>query len=159
MILSKIITGIIICGSLLMACSAKREPEALPNLHASLRSYASVAVWVDRINCDRIMNSGNAGEFQCYRIGRLDSSRISRPDEATRSGFDKYWQYEMWKDWGMVVENDTIRPVFYEAESTINAYQRTAILVFENNRDGMVDTLVYTDRFGGGTYAHYIDRN
>lgn len=139
------------------SCTDTRGQSGYDNSHAATSSLFGKTIWADPLNCSQIMqaDSGYAG-FYCFRIGLTDSSAMKITDEKIKQEIDKYWQYDMWQDWMMLVGGDTIRPVFHEPATSLNVVEKKAVLVFETEVMRAVDTLLFTDRRNGNFVHHLI---
>lgn len=114
-----------------------------------IRKQGLGMIYLDNVSCDFVlqtMDSTNGNNFMCIKVGFVDSSITSNEKEHREKG--KYFQYDMYKDWRVIQNGDSIAPVFFQPLFKKNQQIDEGVIVFEMAKDLVPDTLVYNDSFG-----------
>jgi len=83
-------------------------------------------------------------DFYSFRISIEDSTVNGHSDVE----LNKYFQYQMQKDWVLLLKGDTIPAVFFHPVQNLNSFIREAVVVFELPHNEAADTLIYNDSYG-----------
>jgi hypothetical protein len=155
-----LIMGIMI-NILLTGCHSRPAPFQEPRHLAIVQKQGSSLV-VDRIDNTIVMreDSSSSGRknFSSFLIGWRDTA--SKNDLAEAGKREKYFQYDMQKDWCGLIKGDSIRPVFFQEKPGLDKDLKQAVLVFETPAGVGPDTLIYKDTYGsGGTVIFVLNRN
>jgi hypothetical protein len=135
---------------LVSAChSVTAMPEA-PVHHQAMISRGGESIYLDRVSNASVMKEivdSNAKTIFCsFLVGWQDSTVNTDKDQQRNR--EKYFQYDMQKDWVALVKGDSLYPVFFQERPGLNQQFKEGIMVFELPRDATPDSLVYKDSFG-----------
>lgn len=118
-------------------------------------TYASkygASLQVTRSACGQVMKTGGESPddgFVCFRVTWTDSVVVAgKSDKKREIAEGQYFQYQVGKDWRVLNSGDSLKPVFFQNLNRNTTDKRELILVFEKDKTGAADTLVYTDSFG-----------
>jgi|GEM_PF-2663115 len=118
-------------------------------------TYASrhgASLQVTRSACGQVMKAEGGSPddgFVCFRITWTDSVVVaSQEDKKKEIAEGQYYQYQVGRDWRILNKGDSLKPVFFQNLNRNTMDKRELILVFEKDKTGTADTLVYTDSFG-----------
>ena len=147
---------------LLAACHlrAHESPKIMHHL-IEFRQKGSL-LYIDTVDNRYVLdmsktNTSNHAFFHSFLIGLVDSTTGKAKDEKAK---EKYFEYDLEKDFTALVTGDSIKPVFFQPKTLIGKMGKEGILVFETNEKAFPDTLVYRDSFGGwGTQIIIINQN
>ena len=118
--------------------------------HLALISRPGEALYIDRVSNSTVMKERNDGSaktsFCSFLVGWQDST-INAASEDSRDR-EKYFQYDMQKDWVALVKGDSVYPVFFQERPTLGQQCKESVLVFELPRGSVTDTLVYKHGYG-----------
>lgn len=106
-------------------------------------------LYVDGVDPEQLVREERSGDklrFVAYKIGFYDSTLTM--DKNVKQAAGAYYQYGVSHDWRMVLEGDSVAPVWYYPVTALAQQVHEGILVFELPEDRQVDTLVYTDATG-----------
>lgn len=107
---------------------------------------------VTRSACGQVMKTegGNPDDgFVCFRVTWTDSVVVAgQNDKKKEIAEGQYFQYQVDKDWRVLNNGDSLKPVFFQNLNRNTTDKRELILVFEKDKTGATDTLVYSDSFG-----------
>lgn len=140
---------ILFIGLFFTACST-REAVAPPVKHLAQTGWASSAgAYADRVPNGSILreDGGDSSrtEFYCLRIGLYDSTTVfDRKLEEARS---KYYQLDMYKDWVLSVDGDTIVPAFFQPVPAREQKLTEQVVVYEIPRGAHPSMLIYKDPY------------
>jgi hypothetical protein len=144
-----------------MGCNSSAGKMPTEQHAASIHSAGSGMIYVDKIDCQRVMQAGDgsAAAFHCYQVGFIDSLVMAKARDKKDEEAGKYFQYDMQNDWSAVVDGDTLLPVHFETKLRRQNHRNECIVVFEH--EGKTpDTLLYNDSFGSwGTQLFIINRS
>jgi hypothetical protein len=146
------------------ACNTKKQNE-VPEKHAvQIEKEGAGMIYVDKISCSSVIQStdsaGSDTGFRCFRVGFIDSLAAAKAADKKSLATGKYYQYDMQKDWTILVNGDSVKPVFYQPRQRIENHRYEGILVFEIPKDKRADTLIYGDSYGAwGTQQIIINSN
>ncbi len=131
---------------------ACRNPSVVvsPKVHLAIVSEAGATLYLDRLESRSVMkedvSSGSKTIFCSFLVGWQDSAFIM--DKKKGMAREKYFQYDMQKDWVALVKGDSVYPVFFQERPGLNSQLKEGALVFEIPAGARADTLVYKDSFG-----------
>ena len=132
-------------------------PEAKHYLEIRERGVGMITL--DKVPNKMVMqdNGDNNGSFFSYKVGFLDSTLIT--DKKKLMDIGKYFQYDMYKDWVVLVNGDSIRPVFFQPEIKKIAQLNEGVIVFEIPSRIEPDTLLYMDSYGAwGAHQLFLNK-
>jgi hypothetical protein len=138
------------CIVVLFVCSCQqpgRQGEVRGKRHmAEVNMKGMGMMYLDKIPNSAVMqiDSTDPSEYQSYLVGFIDSNLVIAPDSAK----ERYFQYDMYKDWVAVGSLDSIAPVFFHPKTKITRQEDEAILVFEVPKGDELSALVYKDSHG-----------
>lgn len=143
--------------------AACRSQPAIPERrHLAAISHAGTALYIDQLDNRSIMKENPAPQdsktiFCSFLVGWMDST-IST-DQKAKLAREKYFQYDMQKDWVALVKGDSLYPVFFQEKPGLNSQLKEGALVFEIPAGTRPDTLIYKDSFGAwGTRLFVVNR-
>lgn len=151
----------VIMDLLLTGCHSRPAPVKEPQ-HLAMVQRQGSSIFVDRIDNSMVMLEDNHSpgrkNFYSFLVGWRDTVLGNDPAEAGKR--EKYFQYDMQKDWCGLVKGDSVRPVFSQEKPGIDKDLKQVVLVFETPADIGPDTLIYRDTYGsGGTAIFVLNRN
>jgi hypothetical protein len=155
MILTKKYTAflLLLCGILIAGCNTpKAEKKSVQRkkhwIEIGLKGEGMM--YLDGVPNAAVMqenkNDSSGTEFCSFLVGFQDSSMAV--DAKKQEEKQKYFQYEMYKNWTAIVNGDSIAPVFFQPKAKLQQQMDEGILVFEYPVGKKPDTLVYKDSFG-----------
>ena len=114
---------------------------------ARLQKPDGTAIYIDAVPNSTVMkDSGNdtaSSRFYSFRIGFADSMIIDKKQEMEKQ---RYYDFEMQKDWMVLINGDSIRPVFFHPQVQKTTVLKEFIMVFEVPSAWKPDTFIYKDR-------------
>lgn len=135
---------------LISAChSVTATPEA-PVHHQAMINRPGESIYLDRVSNASVMKEtigSGAGTRFCSFLVSWQDSAVSTDKDRQRTR-EKYFQYDMQKDWVALVKGDSLYPVFFQERPGLNQQFKEGIMVFELPRDVTPDSLIYKDSFG-----------
>ncbi len=143
-----LIYGSLVCMAIAAACNGRHKDAAVKVKHLATVPYsAGGELYVDGVANKKVLKERDSGNytFSSFRIGFTDSLPHDKKEEIA---LNKYFDYEMQRDWVALVNGDTLRPVFVQPMVRKNVQSREALLVFEIMKGQQPDTLVYKSPFG-----------
>lgn len=150
----KVLINIILVVIIITGCNRNEQKLNTASLQihwAEIRNKGIGMIYIDKVDCNTALEKadtiGNLTRFHCYKIGFIDSMP-AQPIDKKQIEIEKYFQYEMYKDWIALVEGDSIQSVFYQSAIKKEKQKEEGVLVFEIDKNKQVDTLVYTDSYG-----------
>ena len=140
--------------------AAKKET-GLKEIHnAEIRDRSGGLMYVDRVSCDAVLQeqdtAGSNTEFHCYLVGFVDSSVVAKAADKQSEEAGKYFQYKMDKDWSVLVNGDSTKPVFFQPKNKHENHRNEGVIVFEVPKNKTQDTLVYNDSYGSWSTQEII---
>ncbi|HET6995789.1 MAG TPA: hypothetical protein VFI06_12445 [Chitinophagaceae bacterium] len=119
-----------------------------PKHYLEIRERGIGMITLDKVPNKMVMQQGtnNNGPFFSYKVAFLDSSL--QTDRKKQIDIGKYFQYDMYKDWVMLVKGDSVRPVFFQPEIKRITQLDEGVIVFEVPSGIEPDTLLYLDSYG-----------
>ena len=84
--------------------------------------------------------------FCSFLVGLKDSLFLT--DGKRLQEREKYLQYDMQRDWTVLMGGDSLKPVFYQQKTHLDGLVREGALVFEIPKGRQIDTLIYRDTYG-----------
>ncbi|WEK34071.1 MAG: hypothetical protein P0Y53_16410 [Candidatus Pseudobacter hemicellulosilyticus] len=136
----------------MMAC---RQPpgateEAAAAHFAEVRLLSKGRVCIDKVSAEKLMQVTGEGKsnshFYAYSVRFEDSIQLA--EKETLQKWDKYFQFDMEKDWVVLSQGDSIRPVFFQPGVKMSAQISEGVLVFEMPAAAIPDSLIYLNSFG-----------
>jgi hypothetical protein len=145
---------LLMIGSLLMMVAAcGRRPvaslAAVEPRHLISMKKPKEALYLDRLDNRVVLaNVDTAGPttFCSFLVGMRDSLFLA--DGKRVQEREKYLQYDMQRDWTVIVGGDSLKPVFFQEKAHLDGLSREGALVFEVPRGQRADTLVFRDTYG-----------
>jgi hypothetical protein len=133
----------------LCACAGNQHPvqEARAH-HLAEIVHADAMLYVDEVRNDLVLQQtepAGATAFCSYRVGIEAHGRKDTQQETARQ---KYFEYEMQQDWKLVLNGDSIAPVFFHPMVRLNKAVREGVMVFEVPAGSVPHALVYDDTSG-----------
>ena len=146
------------------ACNSKKKIEIKENHEGQVQKEGTGMIYVDNISCNSVMqgsdSAGSNSAFQCFRVGFIDSLVVAKAADKKSLEAGKYYQYDVQNDWTILVNGDSVKPVFYQPRQRVENHRYEGILVFEITGSEKNDTLIYNDSFGTwGTQQIIINSN
>lgn len=156
-------TGIFFaCAGLLFSCKAKKASEAPAVKHLAEAGWrGSAGIYADRLPNRAILKEEGSdtgrSAFYCVRVGFYDSSHAI--DAAQVAAKEKYYQLEMYKDWVLLCDGDSVAPVFYQPVPRKENQLTEQVLVYEIPKGVHPLSLVYKDPYGllGDQHVLYLN--
>lgn len=141
-------------GSLLVILVAcRRRPvaslAAVEPKHLIAVKKPKEVLYLDRLDNRVVLaKADTAGPttFCSFLVGWRDSLFLT--DAKRMQEREKYLQYDMQRDWTVMMGGDSLKPVFYQEKTHLDGLVREGALVFEIPRGRQVDTLIYRDTYG-----------
>jgi hypothetical protein len=161
----KQVLPIILLGMFLSFCSCMGKHSSklafgVGSHEIEVREKGIGMIYLDRVPNSKVMreNSNTKGtKFYSYLVGFQDSSLIT--DNKKKLERERYFQYDMYRDWVMLMNGDSLRPVFFQPLPQKIQQAEEGILVFEIPYNKVSDTLIYTDSYGSwGQHQIYLNR-
>ncbi|MBO9203997.1 MULTISPECIES: DUF4352 domain-containing protein [Niastella] len=118
---------------------------ARPERHLAELHKNGADLYIDRIDSRLVMKADSYDTYVAYKVDFRDSVQGDKKLEQERN---VYYDYKMANDWKVVVDSDTISPVFYQPVTGLNAMNKEGVLVFELPVGKHPDALLYDDSFG-----------
>ena len=135
---------------LLTACGNPQSTVAVKQ-HLAAVSRPGEILYVDHLDNRVVLKeeaaAGSTTVFCSFLVGWQDSTL--QTDKKKSLAREKYFQYDMQKDWTALVKGDSLHPVFFQEKSGLNSQLKEGALVFEVPAGEQPDTLIYKDSFGG----------
>jgi hypothetical protein len=133
---------------LLIACHNKKEQSPPSERHQALLTRPGAALYADRVDNRVVLQQDKAsqGRFCCFRIGWADSTVSA--DRTKDVDKERYFQYNVQKDWRALAGGDTLLPVFFQERPGLSDRLKEGVMVFETPTGRQPDTLIYRDSFG-----------
>lgn len=136
-----------------IGCDHKKHGVKKNVKHLVLLPYSTVGqLYIDSVPNKLVLkeqlNDTGIYKFCCFRIGFTDSTVYEKKEQVL---LNKYFDYEMQKDWVAVVNGDSIIPVLLQPIVKKDAFTREFLLVFEINKPNRIDSLAYKNNFKQGT--------
>ena len=126
----------------------QRKAALIAEAHLVTIRQPGEELYIDRLDKRVIIQKEDAAgptTFCAFLIGLKDSLPVM--DAARKQELEKYWQYTMQQDWTVIVDGDSVKPVFMQEKPTLKKGLRESALVFEVPRGHSADTLVYRDTY------------
>jgi len=145
-------------GTLLAACHTRPIAGAGSEKHLSQAKRPGTAIFVDKVDNTTVMQqeADSGKRFYSYSIVWTDSLASINPDRQK----EKYFQYDMQKDWRALANGDTLYPAFFQEKPGFDRQRKEGVIVFENARGIEPDSLLYRDSYGDwGTQIFVLKRN
>jgi hypothetical protein len=132
------------------ACQSGKPVVAPPVKHMAESGWAgSAGVYADKIPNRAILqdDGGDTGRtvFYCLKIGLFDSADAG--DAKLEAARQKYYQLDMYRDWVLIRDGDSIEPAFYQPVPHLKDKLTEQVLVFEIPNGFKPSALVYKDPY------------
>ncbi|MBL0271116.1 MAG: hypothetical protein IPP99_21165 [Chitinophagaceae bacterium] len=135
-----------------IACNNKPKNQVTEKHEIEVNNEGRGLMYADRTDCRSVLQEidslGGKTTFHCFRVGFLDSLMIAKAADQQSVEEGKYYQYEMQYDWCILVDGDSVKPVFYQPRQKMETQRNEGVLVFEVPMTQQLDTLIYTDSRG-----------
>lgn len=132
---------------LVISCQHTEKKERTKIRHlAEIEVNGAGMLYLDAVPIESIMRKQDTASHRVY-YSFLVGFRDKVPGGNAQQ-LNKYFEYEMYKDWRIVKDRDSIIPVFFYPKAKMNPQVREGILVFEMAKGERPDTLFYRDSFG-----------
>jgi len=145
------ISGIISGAICLSACNSAKSNMVTEIHQAQIQKEGIGMIYVDEVPCRTVIqNEDSAGSFtafHCFRVGFIDSLTVAKAPDKKSLETGKYYEYDMQKDWTMLVNKDSLKAVFYQTRQKMESHRYEGILVFEIPKDKVPDKLIYVDSY------------
>jgi hypothetical protein len=145
---------------LLIACGPKKETTVQETHEIEIKKPGEGMIYLDKIDCKAVVqevdSAGSETIFHCFRVGFTDSLELAKPTNKQTMATNIYYQYNMQEDWVMLINADSVKPVFYQPRQKLERHRFEAILVFEVPKYKTTDTLIYTDSYGAWSIQKMI---
>jgi hypothetical protein len=131
---------------LLSACHS-RQGSPKPVRHLAELKTATGTVFIDPFPVERVMSAaaGNGSTQYCsYKVGFEDKHN---PDKEQAKAWQKYVDYDMDKDWVLVINKDSIPVVYNQPVVKHSSTLTESVLVFEIPNGQSALKMVYKDGF------------
>lgn len=157
------IAGIFLaCMGGLFTCKTKKTSERLVIKHLAEAGWqGSAGIYADRVPNRAILKEEGIDTaktaFYCLRVGLYDSTNTT--DAAQLAAKDKYYQLEMYKDWVLLCDQDSLAPVFYQPVPGREKQLTEQVLVYEIPKGAGPVSLVYKDPYGLLGPQHVLNLN
>jgi hypothetical protein len=129
------------------------------NHYLEIRERGVGMISLDKVPNTMVMKKSEYGNsaFFSYQVSFLDSSLITDPKKQL--DINKYYLYDMYKDWVALVNGDSVRPVFFQPGIKKTSQVNDGVIVFEMPRGIEPDTLLYLDSYGAwGTHQLFLNK-
>lgn len=135
----------------LCAChQVTTRQKAVEEHYLEIRERGKGRIYLDKVANRQVMvakqEDTGKSHFVSYRVSFEDSVLITDIKKQQERG--RYYQYEMEKDWIMLVNGDSIRAVFAQPFPKHSLPLTESIVVFELSEGLQPDTLFYRDSYG-----------
>ncbi len=145
-----ILPGLCFGLGLLASCHTDLPHQEPSPVHLARIGRSDDLLYIDRISNRAIMkegtDTGTKTAFYSFLVGWQDST--AKADKKGGNEKEKYFQYDMQKDWAALVNGDSLHPVFFQERPGLSDILKEAVMVFELPRGTTTDTIVYKDSFG-----------
>lgn len=150
--MKKITTTIMLAGCLALtgtSCKSHQPAEQVIK-HMTQTGWAgSAGAYADRVPNSAVLkeDGGDTGAtvFYCLRIGLYDSTDAS--DRKLEAAKEKYYEQDMYKDWVLNVNGDSIAPVFSQPVPHKQEKLTEQVLVYEIPKGSHPAMLIYKDPY------------
>ena len=137
-------------AGLFSACVSHSSARDIPVRHMSEAGWeGSASVYVDRMPNKVILkeDGGDTGRtvFYCLRVGLYDSTAGN--DKQLEAAKEKYYQLDMYKDWVLLNDKDTILPIYDQPIPHKKDKLTELVLVYEIPRGFVPGRLFYKDPY------------
>lgn len=142
---------IVLMPALLAACVQPGKPLAKgPDHYLQIQERGVGCIYVDKTEPGSVLADvkqlNGQTRFCAFKVGFEDSVLLADRQKQLNQG--KYYQYDMEKDWVLLAQGDSIRPVFYQPAVQRTPQLNEGVLVFEVPAGSNADTLYYNDSWG-----------
>ena len=105
-------------------------------------------LYIDPVPSEKLLRvkEGSNSKFISYRVGVRDERAIT--DGRAIREKTKYMQYRIQDDWKLMLQQDSVKPVFFQPSVKTEYHTDEGILVFEIPSGSVPDTLIYNDSYG-----------
>lgn len=135
-----------------LACNAKQDKQVAERHAVEINSEGRGMIYADRTDCRTVLQEvdtvNSETVFHCFRIGFFDSLSVAKATDQSSLEEGRYYQYEMEHDWRILVNGDTVKPVFYQPRQKLQVQRNEGVMVFEVPKTKQIDTLLYNDSRG-----------
>ncbi len=140
---------ILVCVGMFFSCKAKKPAVVFKHL-AEAGWRGSAGIYADRVP-NRVVLKDEGPDtaktvFYCLRVGLYDST--STTDAKQQTAKEKYYQLDMYKDWVLLDNNDSVAPVFYQPVPPKEKQLTEQVLVYEIRKGFNPVSLLYKDPYG-----------
>ena len=140
---------LLLCAGMFFSCKTKKPTVVFKHL-AEAGWRGSAGIYADRVpNSIVLKDEGpDTGRtvFYCLRVGFYDST--STADAKQQAAKEKYYQLDMYKDWVLLDNSDSIAPVFYQPVPPKEKQLTEQVLVYEIPKGFNPVSLLYKDPYG-----------
>jgi hypothetical protein len=142
---------IVACAGIFLSCGEKKKPAPVIIKHLAQTGWrGSAGIYVDRVPNKAVLKDEGADtaatSFYCLRIGLYDST--ATVDAKQKAAKEKYYQLDMYRDWVLLNNGDSIAPVFYQPVPHKEEQLTEHVLVYEMPKGFKPSRLVYKDPYG-----------
>jgi len=106
-------------------------------------------LYVDEVDNRMVLreteNRQGRSVFRSYLVGVRESVPTDTKQQAAGR---RYFDYDMQHDWKMILNGDSLAPVFFQPKPTLNGGTKEGVMVFEIPGDKTPDALVYVGGAG-----------
>jgi len=159
--MKRIIVYIVILMSFFSCMDKKKITTASneSNHYLEIRERGIGMISLDKVPNTLVMrkDKDNNPNFFSYLVNFHDSSVTTDKKKLLDTG--KYYQHDMYKDWVVLVNGDSVRPVFYQPSIKKTIQADGGVIVFEIPSGSEPDTLIYMDSYGTwGTHQLFLNK-
>ncbi|MBV4358905.1 hypothetical protein [Pinibacter aurantiacus] len=109
-------------------------------------------IYVDSFPTNQLLQNDSSNvnavtKFCCYKVEFIDNN-AQAVSNGKKEEDSKYFLYDMYKDWKIVNNGDSIAPIHFQPLTKMSTEKNEGILVFEVNKDLNPDTLFFNDKNG-----------
>lgn len=154
----------ILSAAAFSSCDTGKKQAPMPVKHLAEAGWrGSAGIYADRVPNKAILKDEGPNTarsfFYCLRIGFYDSTATG--DAKQQAAREKYFQLDMYKDWVLLCDKDSIAPVFYQPAPKKETSLTEQVLVYELPKGMTPKTLVYKDPYGllGNHHILHLEEN
>ncbi len=151
--------------AVLESCYAKSHSVTKPVQHEiEIKGAPGSSIVVDKVPNGRIIQEQATGDartkFVSYQVEFTDSAALAGIfDEKLKQARSIYFQYKIDRDWNLLRNGDSIKPVFFQILTKKSREKDGMVFVFEIPSTFEPDTLVYHDSFGDWGMQKLVFKN
>lgn len=134
-----------LCLLVLYACNNASGTKKTVTHWAAINYKKGKLIYADAVQSGSVMQRTKSDEinndsFFCYKISLIDSTLHEQKEDLERN---KYFDYEMQKNWVVLLNGDSVHAVFFQLMIKKNKMLQEGVLVFELPSTAKPDSLIY----------------